>query len=299
VDVRRTGVRGARVRGSAAARRCRRGSGDRDLEREPSRVDRGAVGRAASGRRRRADRLPRVRGVPAECRVDRGCEGGAGRRGGRGGGARRRPADLEARRDLPAEAGDLRPEGRIQHLGSNHCRDHLHLGRHRGAERRRADAQEHPRQHRPDRARDGEVPEVHPAVPADPLPQPAAPEPHVRTGDGDVRAADAARRRRLHAQLRARRHRPPDQGTADFGAGLRAEDPRGAAGLRTARRAGGRGAAAGRHALGEALVALPPHSPDVRSARRRSIRNWRRSGGDWDSWSCRGTGSRRRRRSSR
>ena len=48
------------------------------------------------------------------------------------------------------------------------------------------------------------------AVPADPVPEPAAAQPHVRPGDGDVRAADAARRRGLHAQLRAGRHRPAD-----------------------------------------------------------------------------------------
>ena len=33
-------------------------------------------------------------------------------------------------------------------------------------------------------------------VPADPVPEPAAAQPHVRPGDGDLRAADAARRRR-------------------------------------------------------------------------------------------------------
>ena len=36
-------------------------------------------------------------------------------------------------------------------------------------------------------------------------------------------------RRRLHPQLRARRHRPADPRAADLGAGVRAEDPRGAA----------------------------------------------------------------------
>ena len=52
--------------------------------------------------------------------------------------------------------------------------------------------------------------QLHAAVPADPLPEPAAAQPHVRPGDGDVRAADAAGRGRLHAQLRARRHRAAD-----------------------------------------------------------------------------------------
>ncbi len=35
--------------------------------------------------------------------------------------------------------------------------------------------------------------QLHAAVPADPVPEPAAAQPHVRPGDGDVRSADAAR----------------------------------------------------------------------------------------------------------
>ena len=158
---------------------------------------------------------------------------------------------------------DLAPRA-IGHRARHDRRDHLHLRRDRRAQGRRPHPQEHPREHRPDRARDGEVQEVHAPVPPDPVPEPAAPQPHVRAGDGDVRAADAARPRGVHPQLLARRHRPADPRAADLGAGLRAEDPRGAARLHHPRRAGSGGAAAGRDALGEALVALPPHPPDVR-----------------------------------
>ena len=67
------------------------------------------------------------------------------------------------------------------------------------------------------------------AVPADPLPEPAAAQPHVRPGDGDLHPADAARRRRLHARLHPRRHRPADQGAPHLGARVGAEDSRRAA----------------------------------------------------------------------
>ena len=92
-----------------------------------------------------------------------------------------------------------------RHHRRRHRRNHLHVGRHRRSQGRRHHAPQHPGQHRADRARDGEVPPLHAAVPADPVPEPAAPQPHVRPGDGDLRAADAARPGRLHAQLRARR----------------------------------------------------------------------------------------------
>ena len=115
-----------------------------------------------------------------------------------------------------------------------HGRDHLHIRRHGGAQRRRHHPPQHPRQHRPDRAGDGEVQEYAQAVPADPVPESAAAQPHVRAGDGHLRSADAARRRRLHAQLRAGRHRPADPRAPGFGPRLRAEDARSAEGARAA-----------------------------------------------------------------
>ena len=51
---------------------------------------------------------------------------------------------------------------------------------------------------------------VRQAVPADPVPESPAAQPHVRTGDGHVRAAAARRRRGLHADVRARRNRHAD-----------------------------------------------------------------------------------------
>jgi long-subunit acyl-CoA synthetase (AMP-forming) len=57
------------------------------------------------------------------------------------------------------------------------------------------------RQHRPHRGRGEEVPEVHAAVPADPVPESAADEPHVRPVHGHVHSADAGRYRRLLARL--------------------------------------------------------------------------------------------------
>ena len=75
------------------------------------------------------------------------------------------------------------------------------------------------------------------AVLPDPVPQPAAAQPHVRPGDGDVHPADAARHGRLHARLQPGRHRRAGQDAADVGARVRAEDPRRAARARPADRA--------------------------------------------------------------
>ncbi len=85
--------------------------------------------------------------------------------------------------------------------GRRHRRDHLHVGRDRRTEGRRHHARNILANIVPIEKRGGEVPALREAVPADPLPQPAAAQPHVRPGDGDVRSADAARARRLHAQL--------------------------------------------------------------------------------------------------
>src|SRR5258708_25343976 len=43
------------------------------------------------------------------------------------------------------------------------------------------------------RSRDGEVQEVHAALSPDPVPESPPAQPHVRPGNGDLRAADAAR----------------------------------------------------------------------------------------------------------
>ena len=62
-----------------------------------------------------------------------------------------------------------------------------------------------------------------------PLPEPAAAQPHVRAGDGDLHPADAAGRRRVHARLQPGRDRRADQDAARLGARLGAEDSRRAA----------------------------------------------------------------------
>ena len=69
---------------------------------------------------------------------------------------------------------------------------------------------------------------------------------------------------RVHAHASARRHRPADPRAAHLGAGVRTEDPRGPARPHPAGGTGSGRAAAARDALGEALVALPPHPPAVR-----------------------------------
>ena len=88
---------------------------------------------------------------------------------------------------------------------------------------------------------------VHAAVPSDPFPESAAAQPHVRPGDGDLHSADAAGPGRLHPQLFAGRHRPPDPRAAGLGAGVRAKMLEVLQGLHRASRAGSRGAAAAAH----------------------------------------------------
>ena len=53
-----------------------------------------------------------------------------------------------------------------------------------------------------------------------PVPEPPAAEPHVRAGDGDLRAAAALGRGRLQPHVRARRDRRADSLAAHFGAGV-------------------------------------------------------------------------------
>ena len=72
-------------------------------------------------------------------------------------------------------------------------RDHLHVGRDRRAQRRGHHASERPGEHRAGRARSAQIPALGAALLPAPLPESAAVEPHVRTGDGDVHPADAAR----------------------------------------------------------------------------------------------------------
>jgi long-chain acyl-CoA synthetase len=116
-----------------------------------------------------------------------------------------RPARCRGAAGLPA----------VEHAGRRRGSD-LHVGRDVGAQGRRPDAPQHPREHRADRARDREVPQVRAAVPADPLPEPAAAQPHVRAGDGDVRAAAARGRGRLQPHVRARRDRRADSHATDL-----------------------------------------------------------------------------------
>ena len=178
-------------------------------------------------------------------------------------------------------------------------RDHLHVRRHRRAEGRHHHAPQHPREHRPDRARDAEVPALRAAVLADSVPEPAAAQPHVRPGDGHVRAADARRRGRLHAELQPARHRPADRGASRLGARVGAEDARRAARARArvafpdAAEPDPRTACTGakRWWRYRECTARSAGSSGARSsARRRSIPRSRSSGGASASWSIQGYG---------
>ena len=191
-------------------RRHRQRPVGRHLEREPPRVDRRALGMPARRRRPRPHRLPHVgrlspprspsivtaRAILVGDVVDtasarRFCAPrvAAGR-------AQIAVAPL-TRRWLAPPMPTVESVARATDADcGRHRRDHLHLGRHRRPQGRRHHPSEHPREHRPDREGSREVPPVGQAVPPDPLPQPAAAQPHVRPGDGHVRAADAAGPRR-------------------------------------------------------------------------------------------------------
>ena len=208
--------------------------------------------------------------------------------------ARTAAAGLEARRDLPAkrrkprrattEAPDLRPPT-VDH--DDHRRNHLHLRRHGRAEGRRPHAQEHPRQHRPDRARDGEVPQS------------------TRGPFRPIRFLNLLPLSHMFGQAMAtfvppmlpgvvvftRSYAPDDivrqiKRAADLGAGVRAEDPRGPARPHPPRRAGSGGAAARRACTGRSGGGTTAGSTGCSasssgrwsSARRRSIPSSRRSG---------------------
>ena len=268
----RTRYARGRARRAAFAARLRaaglaKGRHGRDLGREPPRMDRRAVGLPARRRRRRADRLPRVGGFPrcASRRiVDARADPGRRRRGRRL--DRRDAAGLalsELRPRQPTSTGDARPDPRRGPTSprDDDRRDHLHLRRDGRAQGRRHHAPQHPREHRPDRARDGEVHAVRDAVPADPLPEPAAAQPHVRAVDGDVRPADA---RGTSSSSRAATRPTTSSGRSASGASRcssacrRSSTCCASTSLRVAPEAAEPPPAG--DALGEALVALPPRS---------------------------------------
>ena len=155
-----------------------------------------------NGDRRRADRLPRVAGLSRPRRTDRA--GQARASSGRTAAGRQTPparrrgscTSSNGRRSSRPRA---RPRGR--HRARRRRRDHLHLGRDRRAQGRRDHPPQRPGEHRARRAGGPEVPQVGAAVLPAALPEPAAAQPHVRAGDGDVHSADAAGRRRFHARL--------------------------------------------------------------------------------------------------
>ena len=220
---RRHRTRRARSRRACAPRASRRGPARRDLGRKPCRVDRRAVGLPARRRGPRPDRLPRLGRLPAA----RGrassmpapmLVGDAVAIAALGDG---RPvwklSELRAASDA-APVRAAKPTAPVERRSRRGRRggNHFHVRRDGGAQGRRPHPPQHPREHRPDRARDREVPGVRAALPADPVPESAAAEPHVRAGDGDLRAADAPGRGRLHPQLRARRHRRADPRRGEF-----------------------------------------------------------------------------------
>ena len=252
------------------------------------------LGLPPRGRGRRADGLPRVGGL---LRRVRGIVRPAGPRRGR------RPARPPARPSRPRASGrspDLdgaptRPQADAAITRDDVAEDHLHVGRHRRSQgRRRSPIGTCSRTSSPSSAR-CEVPQVRAAVPPDPVPEPAAAQPHVRPVDGDVRAADA---RAAPSSFRTATTRPRSCGRSRRGGSrcwLRAEV------LDVLRE----------HILRRfAAAAEPPAGKALRwrwwryrgvhrlfgwkfwassSAPRRSIRNSKRSGASWASWSCRAT----------
>ncbi len=184
--------------------------------------------------------------------------------------------------------------------------DRVYVRRHRGAEGRRHPPSQHPRERRAGGGRDRQIQEIRAAVPADPVPEPAAAQPPVRPVDGHQHSPADRRHGRVHAQLQPARHCPPRARVEHFGDRLRAEDPRRVEGARAAHRCRRGQPAAGPVDTG-ALVALPPHPshvrPEVLGVHRRGgaarIGSSRISGSGWASSSSRATGSPKRRRSSR
>ena len=128
--------------------------------------------------------------------------------------------DWPASKTTKAEPGERRSTCSGPDQPRRHRRNHLHVGRDRGAQGRRHHPPERAREHRAGRTGDPEVPKVGTALLSAAVPEPAAAQPHVRPGDGDLHSADAARRRGLHARLQPRRDCRADQEPAGVGAGV-------------------------------------------------------------------------------
>ena len=219
----------------AARLHCRRGRQRRQgrlLQREPPGVDRRVLGLSADRRGRRADRLPLVARLSRARRRIVAAQRGA-RRPGRSADARaaatRRcggctsstgvpagtPPPVTIARDDVAEiiftsGATAEPKG-VVITHRNVLANIVPVEREVLKYRKYANA-----------------------VLPDPVPEPAAAQPHVRPGDGDLRSADADGRRRVHARLQPGRHRRADQDAAGLGAGVGAEDSRRAARARAA-----------------------------------------------------------------
>ncbi len=141
-------------------------------------------------------------------------------------------------------------------------RDHLHVGRDGRTQRRHHHSSEHPGERRADRAGDRKVPEVHLAVPPDSVPESPSAQPHVRSVDGGLRAADAFGHSRLLPRLQPGRDHPSDQIAPRLGAGVCAKSARcPSIARRTHRAARGRPGHAGGQALVTSLVAVPRRAP--------------------------------------
>ncbi len=182
------------------------------------------LGRADHRRRGRAPRLPQfvaLRAARGWYRPGQGVGGGRRSRAGRRGAGRVPRLDPGWRVMAGRWPGARRSRG-----PRRPGRDHLHLGRDRRSEGRRAHPPEHPRQHQPDRRRDRQVPEDRPPVFPASGPEPAPAEPHVRPDHGRLHSAAAARHGVLHEQLQPGGHRPRHPPVERDGARVRAADAR-------------------------------------------------------------------------
>ena len=300
--------------------RHRQGTGGRHLEREPSRVDRRALGLPARRRRARPDRLPRVGDVSRARRRDRrrprrssSATSSTPRRSrGRAPGLAARRARIAA---LRRERLDVRRlPARISSAPTadadrrRYRRDHLHLRRHRRSQGRRHHPPQHPREHRADRARDREVSAVGAGRSCR-----SAFSICCRSATCSARRWRRSSRRCCRASSIFTRSYSPDdiirqiRDAPRLGARVRAEDARRPARARRARRAGD-GRAAGAEACtgwraggttGACTGCSASSSGRSSSAPRRSIRSSKRSGAGSALSSFRATASPKRRRSSR
>ena len=235
------------------------------LEREPARMDRRALGLPAPGRRGRAHRLSRVPGLSAPRR-------------------RYRQSARAADRQRSANQRDVR-DGGTARVGARRAATGVTTSRVPDAVVTRDDVAEiiftsgataepkgvvitpsqHPRQHRPDRARDGEVPEVRAAVLAR-----FASSTCCRSATCSARRWRRSCRRCCAARSssRAATTRTTSSGRSDSGASrcwcACRRSSTCCAITSLARRAGGRGPPPRDDALGAAVVAVPPRPPHVR-----------------------------------